>query len=82
MLCLTPPHLRGAYPLHATLPVPPQACLLNVLSPNAALLTIVCMEELDDMEKNLRPVRDATPPPARQGSRRVPEVKAWLRPLR
>lgn len=43
------------------LPIPhshPQACLLDQLTWNAAFLSIVCLEEMDDMENNLKPVSD------------------------
>ncbi|XP_069864328.1 gamma-interferon-inducible lysosomal thiol reductase [Dipodomys merriami] len=32
-----------------------EACLLDLLPPDAAFLAVVCLEEMDDMEKNLRP---------------------------
>lgn len=55
---------RGALgPLHALdclLPIP-QACLWDQLERNMAFLTIVCLEEMDDMEKNLKPVSHAPP---------------------
>lgn len=40
----------------------PQACLLDQLEKNAAFMTIVCLEEMDDMENNLKPVSDTCLP--------------------
>lgn len=44
---------------HSCLPTylpQPQACLLDQLKPKAAFLAVVCLEGMDDMEKNLKPV--------------------------
>lgn len=56
---LLPEWSRGALgPLQSlTSPPPiPQACLWDKLDKNLAILIIVCIEEMDDMEENLKPV--------------------------
>lgn len=40
-------------------PPTPQACLIDQLEQYEAFLTIVCMEQSDQMEKNLQPVSTA-----------------------
>lgn len=51
-------------PSHFYLPTPhsyPQACLLDQLERNKAFMTIVCLEEMNDMENNLKPVSNTSP---------------------
>lgn len=63
----------------------PQACLLDQLEKNAAFLTIVCLEEMDNMEDNLKPVSDISHPglPCTQtdpGSSPVPDCHSLYSP--
>uniref|UniRef100_A0A8D2E069 Gamma-interferon-inducible lysosomal thiol reductase n=1 Tax=Sciurus vulgaris TaxID=55149 RepID=A0A8D2E069_SCIVU len=55
-----------------------EACLLDKLEPDVAFITIVCLEELDEMEKNLKPRTDALQPPHQY----VPWVVVNEKPLK